>query len=270
MTKLDLRLGKQEYQFDERTARLANFMAPPPLPGHYDFDHGRAAFPLRVWGNDSYGNCVKAAQMNEILRLERIEQSRTIPATDQDVITAYKEETGCVSPGDSHDTGLVMLSNNKLWRAPGMRVTSKSAKDDYHHVYTISAFGELDPHDIEELKAAIYLLHGVQFGFALPRTAQAQTREGGIWDVDTTAPASDQRPGSWGGHAVYSKAYLRGGSFQVLTWGMKMYVTPGFIKKYCDEAWAVIDSFDSWKNRHEFDANKLLKYFHDLGVQIQG
>jgi len=266
---MSFRLGKKEYEFDERTAKLANFMAPPPLPSHYDFDHNRAPFPMRVWGNDRYGNCVKAAQINEILRLERIEQHRTIPATDQDVITAYKEETGCVSPGDDRDNGLVMLQNNKLWRSTGMRVTSKSAKDGYHHIYTISAFGELDPHDIEELKAAVYLLHGVQFGFALPRTAMAQTRQGGTWDVEE-GPSDATRPGSWGGHAVYCKAYRSDGLFEVLTWGMKMLVTPAFIKKYCDEAWAVIDSFDSWHHRREFDVDKLRQYFRDIGVQLQG
>jgi hypothetical protein len=250
-----VRLGKHDYKFDEKTLKLARYFSPTIIVPHkFDFDRGRSAFPLAMWGNDAWGNCVKVAQANEIVRLERLETRQTVRIQEIDVVAAYKAETGSTSPGDPNDTGLVMLDNNRLWRKEGFPLRNRR--------YNICAFGELDPNDHAQLRAAAFLLHGVQFGFALPRACQQM---GATWDYPISKPSGPEwTPGGWGGHAVFSKRYDDNG-MEILTWGSKVYVTNRFIEHYCDEAWAVVDDFDQWRKRPEIDINGIIKHLNDVG-----
>jgi hypothetical protein len=254
MTERKVRLGKQEYVFDERTLKLARVISPTVVfPHHFDFDKTRSAFPLAMWGNDQWGNCVKVAQANEIIRLERLEQRRTLKITASDVVREYKVETGAQSPGDPRDAGLVMLQNNRLWRSRGFHFNG--------HSFKVAAFGELDPHDHDQLRAAIFLLHGVQFGLALPRAAQNMS----TWDVPANFSGPEWAPGSWGGHAVFSKRYDETG-IEILTWGEKVWMTWAFIDRYCDEAWAVVDDFDHWTKRPEINVEAIKKHLVEIGA----
>lgn len=257
-------LGKKDHKPDARTVMLGTYFgAEITVPHRYNFDKGRAAFPLDMWGNDEWGDCVKVAQANQLVRLERVETRRTVKIDENDVVGAYKQETGSQSPGDARDEGLVMLDNFKLWRNPGWTVAHPGAavRD-----YRISVFGELDPLNHQELREACYLLHGVQFGISLPQAAQWMT-DRGKWDYPNGSVGSQWAPGSWGGHAVFSKCYDEGG-FEVLTWGRKVYMTNNFIDRYCDEAWAVVDSLDTWRKRPEIDVALMEKHLHDIGASV--
>lgn len=251
-----MRLGKQDYKFDQKTLKLGLVISPTvAFPHSYNLDKGRNPFPLSPWGNLDWGDCVKAAEANQVLRLERLEQRRTLPVTEQVVVDAYKAQTGAQTPGDSNDNGLVMLDNNRLWRTQGFQVGKRA--------YKIAAFGELEPADHDQLRAACFLLHGIQFGISLPLSARAQTKAL-KWDV-IPGNGPDTRPGSWGGHAVYSKRYDENG-FEVLTWGKKVYMTNDFINRYCDEVWAVVDDFDAWMKRPEIDIASVIQYLRDIGA----
>jgi hypothetical protein len=251
-----MRLGKHDYRYDEKTLKLSAALSPTlAVPHRYDFDLGRRRFPLEMWGNDQWGDCVKVAQSNGVIRLERIEQRHTLPITADTVVEAYKAQTGAQAPGDPNDTGLVMLDNLRSWRKDGYTVGKRA--------YKIAAFGELDPHDSLQLKAGIFLFHGTQFGFSLPRACQAMTATG-IWDYNGGS-GPEWQPGSWGGHAVFSKAYDES-TFEVLTWGQRVTVTSRFVDRYCDEAWAVVDSFDSWRHRPEIDIDAVIQHLHDVGA----
>lgn len=252
-----LRLGKQEYKFDEKTVKLANFMSDTfRVPSPYDFDKGKSTFPLDSWGNKLWGNCVKVGQANHLIRLERLEQRRTVPMTAEAVIDAYKAQTGSQSPGDDKDNGLVVLENLSDWRKNGFQLKNRT--------YTIGAFGELDPLDFDQIRAANYLLHGVEFGFSLPSAAKAMTRAG-QWDYKGEG-GPEWASGSWGGHLVYGKMHDEN-HVEVITWGMKVIVSKTFVARYADEAWAVVDSLDAWMRRPEFDAAGLLKYLRDIGAK---
>lgn len=255
MSDLQVRLGKHEYKFDEKTLKLGPAISPTVVfPQAFDFDHARKPFPLEMWGNDQWGDCVKVGQANQEIRLERLELRHTLPITADVVVSAYKAQTGAQTPGDAQDTGLVMLDNMRLWRTQGFTVKTRS--------YKIAAFGELEPSETDQLRAACYLLHGIQFGFALPRACQGM---GDTWDVPANATGPEWQPGSWGGHCVFSKSYDESG-FEVLTWGQRVHITDAFVKRYCDEAWAVVDSFDSWRKRPEIDVSAVIKHLHDIGA----
>jgi hypothetical protein len=252
------KLGKQDHKHDDRTLMMANFIEVPVLPASFDFDRHRAKFPVEMWGNDEFGDCVIAAESNALLRMERVEQRRTVKLSDADAITRYKGLTGCQSPGDENDTGLVMLDTMSDWHHNGYDRTAEKPE----HSFTIAAYGELDPADDHQLRGAIYLLGGIHFGFALPISAQAQTDKG-YWDV-VSGPES--QAGSWGGHCVYAKRY-DADNIYVLTWGMEIRVTNAFIKKYCDEVWVVVDDLDRWRATDHLDVQALIAKLHDIGAR---
>ena len=264
-----MRLGKREYHHDEKTMMLGNFMAPPVVPAKHDFDAHRAKFPLHVWGNDAWGNCVKVGQANQLTRLERIEQRRTLKLQTDHIVKAYQEEvarqfgTAPEFPGDENDHGLVVLHNLRNWRNIGWPLDFTKKPDD-ERVYTISAFGELEPNDYEQLKAACYLLHGIHLGIWLPVAVQGVYSKWDYKPEEDTGPA--WAPGSWGGHLVYAKAY-DGDEMEILTWGQKVRVTKSFLARYCDEAWAVVDNFDNWRRSKQIDVEGMLAYLREIGAR---
>jgi hypothetical protein len=257
-----LKLGKQDHVHDDRTLMLGQYLEVPVVPTNYDFDSKRAKFPNHMWGNDQYGDCVIASESNHLLRMERIEQKRTIMLTDDDCINRYKEMTGCQNPGDGNDTGLVMLNAMKNWRTSGYQVKKKS--------YNIAAFGELDPIDDAQLRAAVYLLGGIHFGFALPLTARVQTNDG-FWDVSPNDPGSEA--GSWGGHAVFSCKY-DAENIYVKSWEAEIRVTNAFVHKYADEVWGAVDDLDRWRKSDNLDVQGLIDKLHQIGAhnvqQLEG
>lgn len=265
------RLGKQEYKFDERTLALASYYKAAVeeihIPPSFDVDKGRRKFPTdNGWGNFDYGNCVSAGQANHTLRLERIEQRHTLHFTAEDVIAEYKRECerefgeAPQEPGDANDNGLVVLDSLRNWRKIGWPVGK--------HNYNIFAFGALDQHNEDELKASIYLLHGVQLGFWLPNAAQQMTDDG-KWDYNGES-GPDYRPGSWGGHLVYAKKYDEN-SIYVMTWDVEIEVTQPFIDKYCDEAWGIVDDLDAWRKKQAFDVSALEADLRNIGaIDVEG
>lgn len=257
---MNFKLGKQSYRHDDRTLAMADFLEAPYVPDHFDFDHDRAKFPVHVWGNDAYGDCVIAGQANCLLRLERVETKRTLKTlTDEVAISRYKRLTGCVSPGDKNDTGLVVLDALSDWRHHGWQL---------QNTYTIDAYGEIDPMDLAALRAGCFLLGGIHFGLALPITARDQIGKNLPWDVVAGA-GGDAAPGSWGGHLVYSKQYSSG-KFACLTWGHNQMITDAFIQKYADEAWVVVDSLDHWRKNDHLDVTGMIAKMRSVGVHNIG
>jgi hypothetical protein len=247
---VEIKLGKHDHKHDDKTIQLSRVLDKTAvIPSVFDFDKGRAKFPLSAWGNTKYGDCVMATRTNQLLRLERVETRRTPPITEKEVVDKYFELTG------GPDEGLNMLDTNRDWRSTGWDIPTHAGTRHY----TIDAFGEINVKDQKMVRQSIYFLHGVQFGFAMPNSAQDQTSEG-YWDV---ADGPDGEPGSWGGHAVYGFAYDYDNVY-VYSWGKRIRVTNEFVNKYGDEAWAVVDSLDKW--REVLDVDKLRQILKDIGA----
>jgi len=255
-----VRLGKKPYEHDERTLMMGKYILPDiVVPPTFDFDATRRPFPTPDWGNFDYGDCVIAGEANQTLRLERIEAHRTVPLTDDDAIDRYKKLTGCVSPGDANDTGLEIIAAMRDWKNNGFYMNTRG------RIFNIAAYGELDPQDQQITRAATFLLHGVQWGFWLPEAAKEMTKER-VWDYNgETGP--EWKPGSWGGHCVYSKKFDED-SHTVLTWGMEVAVSNAFIDRYADEAWAVVDSLDPWKTTKVIDVEKLQQELAQISSKV--
>lgn len=247
-------LGKLAPKRDGRNLMAARYLA-SVFPAAYDFEKGRRPIPSRTYGNDSYGDCTLASQANCVARLERIEQRRTILLPDQAVISNYLEMTG------GADDGWYELDAIKRWRTIGLKLASGRS-------YTIDGFTEINPRNVDEIKAAIYQFKVVKLCFGLPIAwahvdpvgfaAPGSTE--GKWDV---GDGPDYDLYSWGGHSMSADAYTAEGVWVLHTWyvsqmSVRQLVTWEAVTRYCDEAYSVVDSFDAWRRRMAlFDVNSL-------------
>ena len=225
------RLGRPYRLVDPRTFRLARLIAKalPPITYPFDVDSQYSFLTdTNMYKNDTYGDCVIAGRAHQTLRLEANQQKILISINDQDVTTEYFKES------NGQDSGLNILESLNEWRKTGWLAGGKT--------YTIYAYAQIEVSNQTEVEDALFLFNGIYAGVNLPVSAQAQTGEGKIWDVDNSP---NGEPGSWGGHCTYIVALNETGPVCV-TWGAKQQMTWAFWFKYYDEAYAIIDNIDSW------------------------
>jgi len=229
------KIGKAPAIEDKRNIKMAAILGKGlPFPVIFDTDTNlKANLPLAMFGNDEYGDCVIAGRANQTLRFEFFEQKKIVPITTQNVLTEYWYEEGGTGP--NYDNGLAMLTSLKIWRKRGWKLSDGNN-------YTIYAYAQINPKDMNEVKAAIYYLNGIMIGLELPISADDQLQNNQTWDV---VAGPDGEAGSWGGHCVYVCGYNAIGPVCV-TWAMKQQMTWNFFKTYCDEAYGIIDSPDKW------------------------
>jgi hypothetical protein len=241
------KLGKKAPRRDARTLKLkAILRAPVKVPAEYDFDTSHAGVPTPVFANDRVGDCVIAGRAHQTLRFELVEQDTVIKITDGDVVREYLLETG------GEDTGLVVLDSLSRWRTRGWVAGGER--------YFITAFAEIDRRVANEVKRTVFTDLGVGLGLALPRTAAREFTAGKPWAITTGAGSA---PGSWGGHYVYVTGYTTLGPTCV-TWGRKQRMSWAFFRKYCDEAYAIIDALDTAKKRRALDRGKIERFLNTL------
>jgi len=221
------KLGKLPAKDDRRTLRLRSYIEPTlDVPETFCTDWRFMQFvPNRMFRNDILGCCVISARANQSLRFE-LRETDTLPEIDDaEVEREYFKESG------GQDTGLYMLDSLKAWRSQGWEFSWRT--------YVIHAFGAVDFHDEQLVKAAIYLCHGIQVGFSVPQSCIDQFNSDQIWT-----------PKFWdggivGGHAIYVMDYDRDG-VTCMTWGRRQRMSWPFWHRYVDEAYAVVDSRNPW------------------------
>jgi hypothetical protein len=235
-----VKFGKKPAKRDRRNLKLSAILrAPVALPDEYDFDVKNNGIPTPMFGNDDYSDCVMAGRAHQTLRFEKAEKGVLIKITDGEVLREYLKETGGV------DSGLVVLDSLKLWRKPGWRAAKERFK--------IKAFAQVDQSTRQEIKRAVFMDIGVGLGFTLPDAAITQFHAGKPWTV-VRGPSS--RPNPRNGHYVYVPGYTKTGPVCV-TWGSKQQMSWAFLKKYCDEAYAIIDAVDTAKKKRNLDVKKI-------------
>jgi hypothetical protein len=220
-------LGKHPAQADARNLKLRAVLRAdaPAAPPAWDFDEQyEGALPSPMFANDRWGCCVIAARAHQTLRLELAEQGGLVGIEEEKVVEEYLKETG------GTDAGLYVLGSLKRWRTDGWEVGWTN--------YKIRAFAQLDHADHEGVEAAIYGCCGVGIGLSLPLSAQTQFLHHQPWYV--TGVGGDAAPNSWGGHYVYCPAYNPTGPIAI-TWGRRQQLTWGFVDRYADEVYSVID-----------------------------
>jgi len=236
-------LGKLAPEYDERTIQLASYLDSTfHAPTKYDFDRSRAPFPFQDWGSTRTESDVIAAQANQILRLGRIDQRRTISISGSDITRRYRRLSKSRTNGDEKDIGVSALSAFKDWRK-GWKLRDK--------IYSLALYGEIEPNERDLLRTAIYVFRGVHFGLWLPKAVAGNTN---FWDYKGEN-GPNWKPGSWGGTMAYCKAYVPEG-YELLLWGRHIFASNAFIEKFCDECWVAMETLDYW-SQQVLDMRKL-------------
>lgn len=252
-------LGKKAVQHDSRNLRAVRYMT-STYPRTYDWQKRRSPVPARTYGNTTYGDCTLASQANCLVRFERSESRRTIILPDQLVIGNYLSMTG------GADEGWYELDALKRWRTVGF-----SPRND--RTYTIDAFAQINSKNVDEIKAALWQFKLIKICFLLPWAWSSVGVEGydpnpGVWDV---GEGDDYEVGSWGGHSMSADAYDEEGLWVIHTWyegprQARQKVTWDAVRKYADEAYSLVDSFNTWRQRRavEFDLQALAEDVADV------
>jgi hypothetical protein len=282
-----LRTGRRAPEEDRRTVVLDSALdvekVVSTLPADHFADRSRRS-PISdsIMGNGQFGDCVFAADAKSFKRDERFETLSTFEEalTDFHVIDAYKRKTGCMSPGDQNDVGYSMLGRQVERRTEGWTLPFAQLGVSKPHAYKTQLFGSVTV-EIDALRSIVYTLHGTQLGIDLPLTALDQLRAGQPWSY--VPNSSRNRPGSWGGHAVYSNCWQAGGDrIACFTWAMGDLVLPGaggvptrmqtmtrsFVEAYVDEAWAHVSALDRAK-RVGYNVDALLAKLRAEGVDVE-
>lgn len=243
------KLGKAAARRDVRNLRLrAVLKALAKVPSEYDFDVKHKGVPTPMFANDRFGDCVVAGRAHQTLRFELVEQKKVLQITEREVLAEYFRQTG------GEDVGLTVLDSLRQWRKRGWI----AAKERYY----IQAFAEIDRTREAEIKRAIFMELGVGLGLSLPTTAEAEFEAGKPW-VQTSGRGS--RPNTWGGHYVYVTGYTKLGPMCV-TWGRKQSMSWAFFRKYCDEAYAIIDQINTPRKRKGLDAAGLRRFLATVSL----
>jgi len=243
-----MKLGKKAHKYDPRTLPLAEFLADDiRVPDRFDFDSNRLPITARPWGAHTWRNCVVVAQANHILRLERIRKRQTLTIRANMCVNRYKQLSGSKFQGDMRDKGLVVLDAMIDWRTNGFPLGN--------FTHSIDAFGELDPNDLMQLRRTCYALSGIHIGFWLPKAVHQM--KFGVWEYKGETGLA-WKAGSYGGHLAYSKSYNPYG-FEIISDGKEVFVTNEFVKRYCDEAWGVVDDFSSARAKQVVDTDGLFQ-----------
>lgn len=222
-----MKLGKQPYREDRRTLRFASYVDPkvmPPAPASCKWDRDVKTWPM--YANDRIGDCT-CAEVGHHLQLWTAAAGHEIDVTEADVVGLYEKVSGYDPATGANDNGAVILDVLNRWRHDGIAG------------HKIGAFAEVDVHNHALVEDAIWLFGGISIGVALPVAAQHQANYWHLPRGGTGTPAG--RPGSWGGHCVYSLDYDRRG-ITVVSWGELIRMSWAFWDAYCEEAWAVIST----------------------------
>jgi hypothetical protein len=245
------RLGWTPAPPDPRTLRLEAYTTAdlPPAPKAASWMRRVGQWPML--GNDRIGDCV-------LVTCAHLVQGWTAYAgteyrmPEPDVVGAYAAITGYNPATGAGDDGTRSLDALNFWRRTGIGG------------HQITAYVQVNPHDLDAVKAGMYLFGGLFVAVDMPRAAATQFRQRKTW---TTVPGGDGVRGSWGGHAMHAGSYgTTGVTFS--TWGRTQRASWHWWNTYVAETYAIVspDWLDQAAGRSPtgFDLNGLLADLHRI------
>ena len=254
------RLGRLPLKTTRKALQFADFFRFVRFPERIAYWTRATPLPRRTFGNDSTGNCTRAKQAYAAIRMERIEQKRTIQITDAEVVRVYTDMSNRLYGGG--DNGAYEDDALNEWRNPETTI-----RDTKGHPLTIDAYLRINALNHQEVHAGLALsgAKGLAVCFNLPVVAQRMEH----WDVPEGQPLiGPWQPGSWGGHSCWLLCdYDDAGGWLDDTWAHgPRKVSWRFMAAYMDEAHLVIDSVDAW--RAQSDDPKVLAALGDVVDEV--
>lgn len=271
---MSLKLGKLPATYDARDLRYADARATAALPA-IPAPHGGYGTDFTYWGMagngpvdpddhslpaswtsaaDGAGDCTIAGPGHETMEADH-NAGRAVSTfnaktcldaymilTQQANGTAYDPATG------SGDTGLNVRDVLAYRQKTGL-------KDDSGNTHKIGVYVALEPGSLQDLWEALWLFETVGIGIEFPESAMDQFNAGQQWSVVPGAQID-------GGHYIPIVGHPTSNIWTVITWGKRQLVTPSFLTKYCDEAWAYVSS-----ERYSHVTGKTLEGYRDADLE---
>jgi hypothetical protein len=178
---------------------------------------------VEAWGmdgNEQFGDCTIAGA-GHLIAAANFDVSRTDPVpTSAEAVAQYKALTGCVTAGDSHDTGLEESALLKTWTDVGLFGDNR-----------IAGYAPVSPVGTQMIRQAVAAYGACYVGVNLPQSAEDQFDAGEPWTYTGDQPV--------GGHCIVFVGYDETWLYAV-TWGAVVKVAADWWEHYGEEAWAVI------------------------------
>jgi hypothetical protein len=246
----DHRLGRLPLKTTRKALQFSAFFDQNflQLPKKTNYWTRKKPLAQRTFGNTEYGDCTRAKQAYAAIRMERIEQKRTVDITDEEVIRVYVDMSNRLYGGG--DNGAYEDDALSEWRKP--ELTFRMTDGNPH---TIDAFLRINALNHSELKAGLALsgAKGLPFCINLPLGFSRIHR----WDIpEGQALIGQWMPGSWGGHSMWAIDYDEEDMIVDDTWAEgPRRISWRAVAAYVDEAHFVIDSVDTWRKRAAQEPN---------------
>ncbi len=197
-------------------------------PASIDYTKGLPS-DLGVMLNNSLGCCTCAAVYHSLQIWTANANPPMDTEPDSNVLALYEQTCGYKPNDPSTDNGGVEQEVLSYILKTGAPVGDGSKR------HKIAAFVEIDPKNIDDVRAAIYSCGLVYIGFNVPGFLMASGPPQ-TWDVSDSGDQSIV-----GGHAVIVAGYDEHGLILV-SWGQVFRMSFAFWAKYVDEAYALADS----------------------------
>jgi hypothetical protein len=245
-----MKLGKLPARPDAVKLKLSTYLKTaslPTPPATFGHDHLVKSWPMLA--NDQLGDCVIAGGLHES-QLWNASAHKTIRVDDHAAIRNYSAITGYDPADPNTDQGTDMQVAASYRRKTGL----VDADGKRHKV---AAYVALNPGDVDQLYAAMYLFGAVGIGIEFPAYAMDQFNARQSWHVQRVNAAIE------GGHYIPGVARASVGLVTVVTWGRAISMTEGFYARYCDEGVAYL-STEMLTNGVSIDGFKLAALQDDL------
>jgi hypothetical protein len=197
------------------------------VPAHPAFADNLAR--LSAWqmlGNDAYGDCVAVTWANTRRLVTAVLATEHYPS-QADVFAVYKTQNpGFIAdpsnPGEDNGMDIQTLLDYlvKVGGPDGVKAL---------------AFAKVDPHNRDEMDAAIAIFGSVWTGIQVLEANMNEFNSGQPWDYVPGSPVA-------GGHSIITGAYSGkpGADLGFITWAQQTSFTDLYIAHEFEEAWVVI------------------------------
>jgi len=229
------KLGRLHRTYDPRVPHLSALLAGQPVtapPPAVDWTKGMPS-NLGMMLNDTLGDCTCAAVYHafQVWTFNAGGQMVTQPDSDVEELyiqaCGYNPRAGGEGPGGNEQHVLTYLLNKGAPSGPKGAARQK-----------ISAFVEVDPRNVDDVKSTINDCGLAYIGFNVPQSVQPPGQPPpAVWDY---VPSQSN---IIGGHAVVLAGYDSTGA-RVISWGQYYTMTWVFFAHFVDEVYAIADS--SW------------------------
>lgn len=188
------------------------------VPPSASFPWFLAVERLVAWGmkgNDTYGDCVEADDSHQLMTWTANGAGPFVNPSDLDTVVLYHAIAGPLDQGTSPD------ANAEYLRTTGFLG------------HKIDDWAPVDIDQPAHIQWGIHIFGGVKFCVMLPDFAEDDFETKGVWDYHGQAYKIE------GGHDILAVAYNSDGTYDIITWGKRIKMTPAFASAFLTAVIAV-------------------------------